>query len=651
MCLVTVALVAQVPNKSSVVPTTKVQKSAFANAITGNETTPDNNIPELLRTPAWGGIGATYYDAVTNGGARNTISISSDGTAAAVWTMAETNASRGTGYNYFDGTAWGSAPDPGTGRVETVRTGWGIHSFLNNGEIIISHDGSYTGGLVINKRDTKGTGAWTETYLIGPVSENVHQVSGYPATSTCLLWPTVTVCGDTIHLFACTESDTALSYQGHTAVLVYYRSCDGGTTWENPRLLECLTENDLNSFSGDCYTVTSKNGKIVLLAGATFYDTYYCESNDGGTTWTKHMVYPFAGGAGNVIPDFNTDFFGPCSCNDGTMDVAIGDDGLVHVVFGTKRLTRDAENEAGYYSYYSFSEYDGIVYWNSSMQTLPELDSTYLSTYPTLIGRPNLDGDDTIWYGNDYTLEDYRTNGACTHPNIIAEDGKVYVTYASAMEYPYLDNINMLYFYGIFATVSNDNGTTWNVDGNTSWLSYNPATYFIDWENTNLYGEMFAIQEAENFWPSMSEKSGNGKLAVEWYWDYTPGQTAGLTDSPLNVFSVIIDKEEVGDFCNTQEVYTGEWDWIGIEENTLSEMKVYPNPATDLVNINFSSKNAENATIVVTNLLGQVVYNSAFATNEGVNNFQLNVSSYNAGLYIINIKTTTGVSSQKLIVK
>lgn len=254
-----------------------------------------------------------------------------------------------------------------------------------------------------------------------------------------------------------------------------------------------------------------------------------------------------------------------------------------------------------------------------------------------------------IWV--DISLPEYRSNGACTHPQIVAENGKVYVVWAAAMEAPFISTAFSTYYYGIFATVSEDNGQTWTVDGNTSWLSYNKDTYFIDWESTALYGEMFIEQETENFWPSVGPQTADGNLAVQWYYDYTPGNTAGITSEATFVYGMMVPVDEIGEFCNTTEVYEGTWNWIGIEENTLSEMKVYPNPAENIVNVTVSSKENTNANVTITNLMGQVVYTQNMSLVAGNNAIQLDVANYNAGVYVVNVKTNTGISSQKVIVR
>lgn len=49
--------------------------------------------------------------------------------------------------------------------------------------------------------------------------------------------------------------------------------------------------------------------------------------------------------------------------------------------------------------------------------------------------------------------------------------------------------------------------------------------------------------------------------------------------------------------------------------------------------------------------MGQVVYSQIHSLVVGNNNIQLDVANYNAGVYVVNVKTNTGVSSQKVIVR
>jgi len=111
-------------------------------------------------------VGGSRYDNQSNASDQNRLYLFNDGTIGATWTRSVedgTWSDRGTGYNYFDGNNWGPAP---TGQLETEKTGWPSYMPLGeNGEMTIAHGSS---GLVISKRDTKGTGDWTYSLRPGP---------------------------------------------------------------------------------------------------------------------------------------------------------------------------------------------------------------------------------------------------------------------------------------------------------------------------------------------------------------------------------------------------------------------------------------------------------------------------------------------------
>ena len=631
MFLVSVTLFAQ--TKTNRMNTSFVAK-AKQTALTGNEMTPENVVPEVVREFSNTNIGSTYYDAVTNATSRNTITNWSDGTVAAVWTTGEVSTQRGTGYNYFNGTSWGTPP-PASERIETVRTGWGVIAPVGNGEIVVSHDGAT--GLTINKRATKGVGEWTQSTLLGPGHDG-------DATNTVLLWPTIATEGNTVHLFACTDNVEDLLYQGLQTPLLYFKSTDGGDTWSAPQLIAAM--DGFNESMADNYMAVAKGGKVALLVIERFSETFYIESTDGGTTWTKHTVYPFAGG--NDF-DFDTEYFPMTAVTDGTGSIAIGDDGTVHVAFGTYMAARTEENEPGYYTYWA--GYDNLFYWNSTMAPLVPFDTLNSETYSGRLGRPNLDGDDTIWFMGGYNFPEYRNNGPITFPNLVAEDGKVFMVYAAILEVPFLCGATSEYYNGIFATVSNDNGATWDDQNRVSWLSYHPENYFVDWVNTELYGELLTIMEGECFWPKMAPNSTNGKLSIMWYFDYLPGNVAGFGSAVNYVYGFNIDKEDVGVINKTTEVYQGLWNEIGIKENTLSKMKLFPNPTSGSVTINLLSKVQGDATLTVTNLMGQLVYNQTVNLEYGATQLMIDCSDFTSGFYLVNISTNTGTTTQKLIVQ
>ncbi|MBL0341946.1 MAG: hypothetical protein IPP71_14030 [Bacteroidetes bacterium] len=108
-------------------------------------------------------IGISTYDLQTNGSVQNRI-YKNNGILGASWTyssdLAGTYPDRGTGYNYYDGTAWGPIP---TARIETDRRGWpSLVQLANGGEVVVSHQSVTTATATVT-RPVAGTGAWTQT--------------------------------------------------------------------------------------------------------------------------------------------------------------------------------------------------------------------------------------------------------------------------------------------------------------------------------------------------------------------------------------------------------------------------------------------------------------------------------------------------------
>jgi len=102
---------------------------------------------------------------------------------------------------------------------------------------------------------------------------------------------------------------------------------------------------------------------------------------------------------------------------------------------------------------------------------------------------------------------------------------------------------------------------------------------------------------------------------------------------------------------SNHHIYIMRIDNFGItsnQEKVLSKLLVFPNPATDKINITTPS-GWENAQISVTNLCGQLIMNSFFNLTEGSSNILLATDSWQPGIFFI--KASNGVESaiQKII--
>jgi hypothetical protein len=95
------------------------------------------------------------------------------------------------------------------------------------------------------------------------------------------------------------------------------------------------------------------------------------------------------------------------------------------------------------------------------------------------------------------------------------------------------------------------------------------------------------------------------------------------------------------------------------EPNSISNIKsdakfsIFPNPATDLINISFNSISDTKVTIDIFNAAGEKVFNTSKETKEGINIINLEASKINIpkGSYIVQLKYGDNTLNEKLILQ
>jgi len=231
-------------------------------------------------------LGGTVYDLQSNNCSPfGRLIMFDDGTISAVWTRGMNSTAysdRGTGYNYFDGSSWGSEP---TARIETVRTGWpSIGQLGATGEVVLAHGA--TGGLVLNKRDMKGSGTWTQSTLPLPAGVNT------------VWWSRMVTGGtdkSTIHAMVLTlpTGNSGVIYQGLDGALLYYRSQDGGATWDKSGvILDGITSTEYFGIGADSYAWAEPHGdNLAFVVCDPQNDMFIMKSTDNGETWQKTVVW------------------------------------------------------------------------------------------------------------------------------------------------------------------------------------------------------------------------------------------------------------------------------------------------------------------------------------------------------------------------
>lgn len=558
-------------------------------------------------------IGGTRYDLQTNTSIQNRIHAFDDGTVGAVWTMGLNDAGfpdRGTGYNYYDGSAWDAEPEA---RIESLRTGWPSYApYGENGEMVVSHDFA-AGTLYYLTRDEKGTGEWTEDEFIGPddiqISWNRSTTSGVDNSTMQLLyitWPT---------------GNGGPIYEGLNGALLYSRSSDGGDSWDyQHELLDGMTGDDYYGISADNYEwAASKGDNIAFLVGDVWIDMFLMKSSDGGDTWTKTVIWehPYP------LYDFTyaTDTF---YCVDGTHHLAFDSQNKIHVVFGINRAYAD-DGGSGFW----FPGIGGIGYWNEDMPT-----------YSNNINALNPYEDPESELVEDYNLigweQDVNGDGELTY---LDEWGTYYVGFSSQ---PQIIIDDMDYKYVVFSSVTEtyDNGA----------MNYRHLWARGSWgegvwgDFVHLTSDLLHIFD-ECVYPSAASFTDDNFYLL-YQTDSEPGiniqgDLHPITDNNMNFMKV--ERAELIPVEVSEN--SGSFDAVHVSQN-------YPNPFTSSSWINVEVQKTCVLSLEVTNLTGQAVYMvPERKVNAGTVRLEIAAGDLTPGVYFYSVKAGESVVTRKMIIE
>ncbi len=90
---------------------------------------------------------------------------------------------------------------------------------------------------------------------------------------------------------------------------------------------------------------------------------------------------------------------------------------------------------------------------------------------------------------------------------------------------------------------------------------------------------------------------------------------------------------------------------VSINEFSVKPISLYPNPASDKLNVEFEIRRVSDVNIKLHNLLGQTVFSTNKTFSSGQRKFQINVSDLETGIYMLELSNGAGTSTQKVIIK
>ena len=82
-----------------------------------------------------------------------------------------------------------------------------------------------------------------------------------------------------------------------------------------------------------------------------------------------------------------------------------------------------------------------------------------------------------------------------------------------------------------------------------------------------------------------------------------------------------------------------------------TQLEVYPNPANSFINLSFNVEQSQQATIILRDAAGRIVYNKGIDAIAGFNNQQIEVSNLAKGVYFVQLQTGDSSENTRLIVE
>ena len=97
---------------------------------------------------------------------------------------------------------------------------------------------------------------------------------------------------------------------------------------------------------------------------------------------------------------------------------------------------------------------------------------------------------------------------------------------------------------------------------------------------------------------------------------------------------------------NYHTYHVGKW-FLHIynPSDDASELKIYPNPSDDFINIEFQNINKDNFYLTIENTLGQEILRDYFIYSKSSFFHKIDVSSFSNGIYYLNINTPNSIIS------
>ena len=142
------------------------------------------------------------------------------------------------------------------------------------------------------------------------------------------------------------------TFNGLDGALLYYRSPDGGTTWDIIEMqLPTVDSINFNGINGDEYAIDAKGDTVVIAVFNDFGDSFILKSTNNGINWLRQNFIDFPTDKYQIDSglDFNNDGINDqFYSTDNYGSLSIDKNGNAHVFYGNMRYADDNLFDATY---------------------------------------------------------------------------------------------------------------------------------------------------------------------------------------------------------------------------------------------------------------------------------------------------------------
>jgi hypothetical protein len=409
-----------------------------------------SQVKKISLTRSDGELDYTTYDWQTNWGNINRTIVWPDGKVSFAYTMSDSESfiDIGTGIGIYDSNndEW----IPSEGRIECEKTYFGsIARYQENSIVIAANTTTEVGVYIVEDKDNMMPNSAFAVSYLNPINDPTCPVVMTSGTNRAI-----------IHIIATGSDDK----------LYYFRSTDGGLTWDKENEILPYLSEEYGSFWGShlaYWMETTEDNCLALVVNNPWSDGMVIYSYDDGDTWERKVFYHHPG----INTTFDDWFMYPrwASCvwgADNELCLAYEFNGSI------------GEPSSSIY----YPALGGVAFWSESLPYQGSgqpfiMDSDYIkelwdsSPYfqnppyqmrPEYFGYVENGGDSLEFHIEDFSLHgDYRC-GPVAMPILCKVPGteNQMVAVFMAMDLNHTDNYGN-YYFKLFASCSFDGGRNW----------------------------------------------------------------------------------------------------------------------------------------------------------------------------------------------